>query len=51
MPYRDEFSGSQDHRLFNVYQYTLALDPTRTVESITLPNNAHVDILAMTLLP
>ena len=36
---------------YNVYEYTFALDPTKTVESITLPNNTNVEVLAATLIP
>ena len=36
------------HNAF-VYQYNLALDSTKTVSSLTLPNNVNVKVLAVTL--
>ena len=33
----------------SVYDYSLTLDQTRTVNSLTLPNNANVVILAVAL--
>ena len=32
---------------FDVYGYSIAVDPTKTVESITLPNDANVKILSI----
>ena len=32
-----------------VYGYSFSLDPTRQVKSITLPNQAKINVLAMTL--
>ena len=49
MAYRDQSSGAADHRTFYLYGYTLALNGAKTVSSITLPNNANVVVLAMTL--
>ena len=49
MPYRIYGSGTKDNRPFNVYGYTLLLDPTRTLKSFTLPNNRALIILAATL--
>jgi hypothetical protein len=49
MPYRNYGSGTEDTRPFNVYGYTLLLDPTRTVKSFILPQNRAVVILAATL--
>jgi len=48
MSYRDTAGGGIDNRNFSVYSYTITLDNTRTLSSITLPNNGHVVILAMT---
>ena len=36
---------------FNVYEYTLALDPTKVVGSLTLPNDANLEVLAIDVLP
>jgi len=37
--YRNEANGSQDDRSFNVYGYRFSLDPTKQVQSITLPDD------------
>ena len=51
MSYRDFDNGTKDPRTFNLYAYRFNLHSTKTVESISLPNNAHVLLLAATLLP
>ena len=51
MAYRDTASGGRQNGPFNIYGYELALNPAKTVQSITLPNDANVEILAMNLLP
>jgi len=51
MAYRDFDNGTKDNRTFNLYSYRFALTATKVVQSITLPNNAHVVVLAATLLP
>ena len=49
MPYRDLNDGTQDDRTFNLYQYILPLDAQKSVQSIALPNNRDVVVLAITL--
>jgi Arylsulfotransferase (ASST) len=49
--HRDKSSGTEQTGAFSVYEYTFALDPTKTVSSITLPVDANVDVLAATLIP
>jgi hypothetical protein len=49
MAYRDTSNGGRDGRTFHVYGYRLSLQPGKTVQSITLPNNGNVKILAMSL--
>ncbi|HXW89898.1 MAG TPA: S53 family peptidase [Terriglobales bacterium] len=49
MSHRNFADGSEDNRIFNLYAYEFGLDSTKTVESITLPNNRDVVILAATL--
>jgi hypothetical protein len=49
MPYRDEATGGKDNRPFNLYAYTIVLDRTKKVQSLTLPNNRNVVVLAATL--
>jgi hypothetical protein len=49
MPYRNFDNGTKDQRTFNLYAYRLVLNKTKTVQSITLPNNANVVVMAATL--
>jgi hypothetical protein len=51
MAYRDRSTGGRDSHTFQLYGYSLAIDKTRTVSSITLPNNRNVVVLAITLAP
>jgi hypothetical protein len=51
MAYRDFDNGTKDQRTFDLYEYRFVLTKTKTVQSITLPNNAHVVVLAATLVP
>jgi hypothetical protein len=50
MAYRDFKDGTKDKRTFSLYAYRLALNATKSVRSITLPNNADVLVLSTTLL-
>ena len=49
MAYRNFDNGIKDQRTFNLYAYRLVLNKAKTVQSITLPNNANVIVLAATL--
>ncbi len=49
MPYRDLSDGSEDDRPFNVYGYSFALNSAKTVQSLTLPADADLDVLAVDL--
>ena len=49
MSYRNTSTGGRDTRVFQVYGYTLALNPAKTVQSLTLPPNANVEVLAIDL--
>lgn len=51
MAYRNSSDGSKDLRTFSLYAYHFALNPAKTVQSVSLPNNSHVVVLAATLLP
>ncbi len=51
MAYRDFDNGTKDQRVFNLYSYRFLLNKTKTVQSVTLPNNAHVMVLSATLVP
>lgn len=50
MAYRNYDNGTKDQRTFNLYAYRLALNPAKSVQSVTLPNDADVVVLAATLL-
>ena len=45
----DLANGTADNLTFHVYGYTLKLRVGKTVQSIRLPNNGNVKILAMSL--
>ena len=47
--YRDTGSGGRQALAMNLYAYSFALDPSKVVSGITLPNNANVEILAIVL--
>jgi hypothetical protein len=50
MPYRDSSTGPDD-RVFYLYHYSFALNTNVSVQSLTLPNNRDVIVLAATLTP
>ncbi|HXM10560.1 MAG TPA: hypothetical protein VN946_11480 [Terriglobales bacterium] len=49
MPYRISSGGTQDDGPFYLYGYSFALNRAKTVQSLTLPNNRDVVVLAATL--
>ena len=49
MTHRDTGSGLLDNRTFYLYEYSVALNPAKTVASMTLPGNRNVVVLAATL--
>lgn len=51
MPYRNFDNGTRDKRTFSLYGYSFALNATKTVQSITLPKDSNVVVLAGTLVP
>jgi hypothetical protein len=51
MAYRDLSNGTTDPRTFSLYGYSFTLNSAKTVKSITLPNNANVKVVAVTLIP
>jgi hypothetical protein len=51
MAYRNFDNGTKDQRTFSLYAYRFVLNPAKVVQSISLPNNPHVLVLAATLLP
>ena len=50
MAYRNFDNGTKDQRTFNLYAYRFALNKAKTVQSVTLPNDKDVAVLAATLL-
>jgi subtilase family serine protease len=48
MPYRIS-AGGADNRVFYLYHYSFTLNTNKTVQSVMLPNNRDVVVLAMTL--
>jgi len=52
MPYADNiYNGGRIPQPTYLYGYSFALENSKTVESVTLPNNPNVDALAFTLVP
>jgi hypothetical protein len=51
MGYRNTSGGSKDNRTFYLYGYSLPLNGGKTVESLRLPNDQNVEVLALTLVP
>jgi hypothetical protein len=49
MAYRNFDNGTKDQRTFNLYLHQLVLSPTKTVQSVTLPNNPKLLVLAATV--
>jgi hypothetical protein len=50
LSHRNTANGGQDSRTFNAYAYTVPVDPSKSVVSITLPNsspNDNVKVLAV----
>jgi len=45
--YRDTSSGTEDNRTFNLYGYSFAINSSKIVQSLTLPNNRDVVVLAV----
>jgi hypothetical protein len=49
MSYRDEYNGTENSgSTCGIYTYSLGLNPEKTLNSVTLPNNSNVEILAIT---
>ena len=49
--YRDTSGGSEQAGSFRLYGYIFALDPTRTVSLLVLPNDANFELVAASLIP
>ena len=48
--YRDTSTGTKQAGTYNIYVYSFALDPTKTVRSITLCSDSNVEVLAIDVL-
>jgi hypothetical protein len=51
MAHRDLSTGATDTRTVNLFAYNFGTNNSKTVKSITLPNNRNVVVLAMTMVP
>ncbi len=51
MPYRLTANGGKDDRPFHLYGYSFALDRSKEVKSIALPDNRYVVVFAVSLIP
>jgi len=49
--HRNTSTGAADNRTFYLYRYSFPLNNGKTVSTVTLPNNANVKVLAVTLAP
>jgi hypothetical protein len=49
MAYRDTSNGTEDKRTFNLYAYHFALNSSKVVQGVTLPDDPNVVVLAATL--
>ncbi len=46
MAYRDVYDGSRDNRTFDIFGYAFAINPNKTVATLTLPATRNVVVLA-----
>jgi hypothetical protein len=51
MPYRLAADGSSEGNAFYAHAYSLALDSSKVMKSVSLPSNPNVLVLAATLVP
>ncbi len=51
MAHRDISDGTTQVRTVDLYGYDFALNSSKTVSAITLPNNGSIEVLAITLVP
>lgn len=51
MGHRNSSDGTKDNRTFYLYGYSFKLDSSKVVQSFKLPNNAHVVVTAVSLVP
>jgi hypothetical protein len=47
VPYRITRTGAEDHRTYWIHGYSLQIDSAKTVQSLTLPKNRNVVVLAL----
>jgi hypothetical protein len=51
MDYRDQSDGTKDENTYYIFSYTFALNATKAVQSLKLPDNDNIKIFAVTLVP
>jgi len=51
MGHRNSSDGTADNRTFYLYGYSFKLNSAKTVQSLRLPNNGNVMVLAVSLVP
>ncbi len=51
MAYHDGSSGAAENQTTYLYRYLFGLDNTRTVSSVTLPDDSNMESVALTLVP
>ncbi|BDI28224.1 hypothetical protein CCAX7_002750 [Capsulimonas corticalis] len=49
--YRNASNGAQDNNQGNLYGYSFAITSSKTVKSVTLPNDGNIKVIALTLAP
>ncbi len=49
MKYRNRSNGTKQNGTYRLYGYSFAVNPSKTLQSITLPNNGNVNLFAITL--
>jgi hypothetical protein len=49
MAYRNQSNGTKDNRTFDLFGYSFAINPNKTVKSLTLPATRNVVVLAAAL--
>jgi hypothetical protein len=49
LSYNDTYSGGRSNQTYHLYGYSFTLNNSKTVKSVTLPNDTYVNVLAMTL--
>jgi autotransporter-associated beta strand protein len=51
MSYRNTNGGTKNTKNVYLYAYSFTLDPTKTIQSLTLPSDSNLELLAIDLVP